>query len=258
MALTWIYGLHAVRAQLALQPTTVAVLWCARGQRDPVVAELLALAAERGCQVRVCSRAEFTGQLQAAGLSANVNHQGVGATCVGASAAGSPANLSGPKDMAALLAACAGAPFFLVLDGVQDPHNLGACLRSACAAGVDAVFVPKDKSVGLTPVVHKVAAGAVAHLPVHVVTNLARTLRALKAAGVWVYGACDRAEPTLYDTDFSGPTALVLGAEGRGLRNLTRQQCDGLFSIPTTANMASLNVSVAAGVCLFEVVRQRR
>ena len=149
-------------------------------------------------------------------------------------------------------------PLLLVLDGVTDPHNLGACLRSADAAGVAAVIVPRDRAAGLTPVVRKVAAGAAETVPLVQVVNLARTLRELKERGVWLVGTSDDAARTLYDVDLSGPTALVLGSEGEGMRRLTREACDELVSIPMAGAVESLNVSVAAGVALFEAVRQRR
>ncbi len=149
-------------------------------------------------------------------------------------------------------------PLLLVLDGVTDPHNLGACLRSADAAGVAAVIVPRDRAVGLTPVVRKVAAGAAETVPLVQVVNLARTLRELKERGVWLVGTADDAARTLYDVDLSGPTALVLGSEGEGMRRLTREACDELVSIPMAGAVESLNVSVATGVALFEAVRQRR
>jgi len=150
-----------------------------------------------------------------------------------------------------------GPPFLLVLDGVQDPHNLGACLRTADAAGVQAVIVPRDRAAGITPVVRKVACGAAETVPVFTVTNLARSLRVLKEAGVWIFGASDDADRTLYDTDLRGPLALVLGGEGKGLRRLTRELCDYLVAIPMAGRVESLNVSVAAGVLLFEARRQR-
>jgi 23S rRNA (guanosine2251-2'-O)-methyltransferase len=149
-------------------------------------------------------------------------------------------------------------PLLLVLDGVTDPHNLGACLRSADAAGVAAVIVPRDRAAGLTPVVRKVAAGAAETVPLVQVVNLARTLRELKERGVWLVGTSDDAPRTLYDLDLSGPTALVLGSEGEGMRRLTREACDELVSIPMAGAVESLNVSVATGVALFEAVRQRR
>jgi 23S rRNA (guanosine2251-2'-O)-methyltransferase len=144
-----------------------------------------------------------------------------------------------------------------VLDGVTDPHNLGACLRSAEAAGVDAVIVPKDKSALMTPTVRKVACGAAEVVPFITVTNLARCLATLKQRGIWVQGAAGEATQSIYATDLKGPLAIVLGSEGSGMRRLTRELCDGLFSIPMAGEVSSLNVSVSAGVCLFEAVRQR-
>ena len=146
----------------------------------------------------------------------------------------------------------------LVLDGVTDPHNLGACMRSADAAGVAAVIAPRDRAAGMTPVVRKVAAGAAESVPFVAVVNLARTLRELKEKGVWLVGTADEAERTLYDVDLTGPTAIVMGSEGEGLRRLTRESCDELVRIPMAGAVESLNVSVASGVALFEAVRQRR
>ena len=163
----------------------------------------------------------------------------------------------GEKELPAFVEALGGVVFLLVLDGVQDPHNLGACLRSANAAGVDAVIIPRDRSAPLNATARKVACGAAESLPVIRVTNLARTLRFLREAGIWIYGATGDAESSLYATVLCGPLALVLGGEGRGLRRLTREHCDGLLSIPMAGSISSLNVSVAAGVFLFEVRRQR-
>ena len=157
-----------------------------------------------------------------------------------------------------MLDAAAGAPLVLVLDGVTDPHNLGACLRVADGAGAHAVVAPKDHAVGLNATVAKVASGAAETVPYLMVTNLARALGELKERAVVVVGTSDDATDTLYDLDLSGPVALVLGAEGRGLRQLTRSTCDRLVRIPMAGAVESLNVSVAAGVCLYEVVRQRR
>ena len=145
-----------------------------------------------------------------------------------------------------------------MLDGVTDPHNLGACLRSADGAGVHAVIVPKDNSVGLTPVVTKVACGAAETMPLVMVTNLTRTLEKLQQQGAWVVGTAGEADQTIFDLDLSGPTVLVMGAEGQGMRQLTRKQCDFLAKLPMVGEVSSLNVSVATGICLFEVVRQRR
>ena len=151
----------------------------------------------------------------------------------------------------------AGPVLLLVLDGVTDPHNLGACLRSADAAGADAVIVPRDNSASMTPVVRKVASGAAEALPLVTVTNLSRTLEALKGSGVWLFGAAGEAEKSIYNSDLTGSVALIMGAEGRGMRRLTREHCDHLISLPMTGSVDSLNVSVAAGVCLFEARRQR-
>jgi len=161
-------------------------------------------------------------------------------------------------DLFALLEHLHEPPFLLVLDGVQDPHNLGACLRSADAAGAHAVIAAKDRAVGLTDTVRRVACGAAEHIPFVVVTNLARTLTHLKEAGLWLVGTVDDARESLYDIDLTGPLALVMGAEGKGLRRLTHERCDFLVRIPMSGSVECLNVSVATGVCLFEAVRQRR
>ena len=155
------------------------------------------------------------------------------------------------------LESAVGPPLLLVLDGVQDPHNLGACLRSADAAGACAVIVPRDRAAGLTPVVRKVAAGAAETVPLVSVVNLARTLRDLKDRGIWLVGTDDTASSALFEADLAGPLALVMGSEGEGMRRLTRECCDQLVSIPMAGAVESLNVSVAAGVALFEAVRQR-
>ena len=149
-------------------------------------------------------------------------------------------------------------PFVLVLDCVQDPHNLGAILRTADAAGVHAVVTTKDKAVGITETVRRVSVGAADHVPFAQVTNLARTMEKLKAAGLWLVGTSDRATQSVYETDLKGPLGLVLGAEEKGMRRLTEENCDFLASIPMAGKVECLNVSVAAGVCLFEAVRQRR
>ncbi len=157
-----------------------------------------------------------------------------------------------------LLDTLSGPPFLLILDGVQDPHNLGACLRTADAAGVHCVIVPKDRSVTMTDTVRRTACGAAEHVPFTQVTNLARTMGHLKAKGIWMVGTADEASRSLYETELTGPMALVMGFEGSGLRRLTRENCDLLIRIPMLGSVESLNVSVAAGVCLFEAVRQRQ
>lgn len=161
------------------------------------------------------------------------------------------------QDLFQILGDLKGDPFLLIMDGVQDPHNLGACLRSAEAAGVHAVIIPRDRAVGMTDVVRLAAAGAAERIPLIQVTNLARTMKALKDAGVWLVGAADQADGLVYDVDLVGPLGLVMGAEGKGLRRLTTEHCDFLVRIPMHGKVGCLNVSVATGVCLFEAVRQR-
>jgi 23S rRNA (guanosine2251-2'-O)-methyltransferase len=168
-----------------------------------------------------------------------------------------PNNIYGEKDLERLLDAISGDPLILVLDGVQDPHNLGACLRTADAAGVALVVLPKDRSAPLTPVARRAASGAAEVLPILLVTNLARVLQHLKERGVWLAGTTDQADSDLYGTDLTGPLALVVGSEGQGMRRLTAELCDYRIRIPMAGTVSSLNVSVATAVCLFEILRQR-
>jgi 23S rRNA (guanosine2251-2'-O)-methyltransferase len=163
----------------------------------------------------------------------------------------------GEADLLPLLDSIQGDPLLLILDGIQDPHNLGACLRSAEAAGAHAVIIPRDRSAGMTPVVRKTSAGASEVIPVLQVANLARIIRTLKERGIWLVGTSDQAEEDVFGRDLTGPLALVMGSEGRGLRRLTGELCDFLVRIPMSGVIESLNVSVATGVCLFEIRRQR-
>jgi 23S rRNA (guanosine2251-2'-O)-methyltransferase len=241
-----IIGLHAVAAALKGDPGNVLGIWVDRRRRDSRMGALLEEARRRGVSVQPLERAELDR------LSEGGNHQGVVARLGRA-----PAVLD-EHQLLERLARTREPPLVLVLDGVQDPHNLGACLRSADAAGVHAVVAPADRAVGLTPVVRKVACGAADTVPFVRVTNLARTLRRLQTEGMWLVGADGEAGVSLYDTDLAGPVAIVLGAEGRGLRRLTRDVCDRLAAIPLVGRVESLNVSVAAGVFLFEARRQRR
>jgi 23S rRNA (guanosine2251-2'-O)-methyltransferase len=240
------YGLHTVEGLIAANPEQVREITVAAGRHDRRLASLIAAAQSRGIAVHSLPGGELDRLLP------GVRHQGV----IAALAPRSHESLH-EQDLAGFLAGLAAPPFLLVLDGVQDPHNLGACLRTADAAGVQAVIVPRDRAAGITPVVRKVACGAAETVPVFTVTNLARSLRALKEAGVWICGASDDADRTLYETDLRGPLALVLGGEGKGLRRLTRELCDYLVAIPMAGRVESLNVSVAAGVLLFEALRQR-
>ena len=241
-----IYGLHAVAAALRYEPEQVQELLVERQCRDGRIQALLDVAATHGTQVRLTDRAELDR------LSGGIRHQGVMARLAVQQRTYSEA------DLPALLAATVEPALLLALDGVQDPHNLGACLRSAAAAGVHAVIAPVDRAVGLNATVRKVACGAAEITPFIPVTNLARALRDLKDQGVWIIGAAGEAEAGLYAVDFTLPTVIVLGAEEKGLRRLTREVCDRLAQIPLAAGgVESLNVSVAAGVFLFEARRQR-
>lgn len=241
--MTVLYGFHAVLARAKQAPATISEVLYDQSRRDKRMQQTI-------------------GKIQAAGLKATPadpdrlekaaghrNHQGIVAF---ASA------LVKSNDLFEIIETHGKSVLLLVLDGVTDPHNLGACLRSADAAGVHAVVLPKDKSVGITPVVSKVACGAAETMPVITVTNLARTLEDIQDAGVWCIGAAGEATDTLYDVDLKGPIAWVMGAEGDGLRRLTRDKCDQLIHIPMVGNVESLNVSVASSVCLFETLRQRQ
>lgn len=242
----WVHGWHAVAAALKYEPEQLRGLWVERQRRDARLQGLLDEAASRGVPVHPTDRAELDR------LSGGARHQGILARLTIRQRA------YGEADLPVLLAAATGPALLLVLDGVQDPHNLGACLRNAAAAGVRAVIAPADRAVGLNATVRKVACGAAEVVPFVQVTNLARTLRGLREAGVWIVGAAGEAEQSLYEVDFTLPTAIVLGAEEKGLRRLTREVCDRLARIPMVeGGVESLNVSVAAGVFLFEARRQR-
>jgi 23S rRNA (guanosine2251-2'-O)-methyltransferase len=253
MTMEYIYGIHAVDSLLRKKPKSVQRLWLQQDRDDKRINSLLELAQNQGVP---------TAREQRKRLDELVSgrHQGVVAEVLETPAHENDggSNLWSEKDLLKLVSDKAEPVLILVLDGVTDPHNLGACLRSADAAGVDAVVVPKDKSADLNATVRKVAVGAAEVIPFVRVTNLSRTLSALKERGVWVYGTAGEAENTIYDSDLTGSMALVMGAEGAGLRRLTREQCDYLTKLPMAGSVSSLNVSVAAGVCLFEVVRQRQ
>ncbi len=244
-----IYGIHAVDALLRRQPAAIQCLLVQAGREDKRMVALLALARNQGVTIQARARRELDELVEG-------RHQGVVAEVAGAAA--SADNLWDETDLLGFVDDADAPLLILVLDGVTDPHNLGACLRSADAAGADAVVVPKDKSADLNPTVRKVACGAAETVPFVRVTNLARTLAALKDKGVWLYGAAGEAETSLYQVDLSGSVALVMGAEGSGLRRLTREVCDFLVKLPMAGSVSSLNVSVATGICLFEARRQRQ
>ena len=237
------WGLHPVREALQRAPERVLELWALGGRADARMAEVLALADAQGV------RCQFVPRETLDGMAGGGVHQGVVARLA-------PAAAMDENDLYDLLERLQEPPFLLVLDGVQDPHNLGACLRTADAAGAHAVIVPRDRAAGLTPAARKAAAGAAETVPLVQVVNLARCLRALKDRGIWVAGAEAGGTPA-FQADLSGPLALVLGAEGSGLRRLTREHCDLLLSLPMRGAVESLNVSVAAGILLYLALARR-
>jgi 23S rRNA (guanosine2251-2'-O)-methyltransferase len=239
-----VYGLHAIKAVLERAPERVLELWMAQPRDDARARELRELAARVGVSVQA------VGSESLDRLAGDVAHQG-------AAAAVRPLKAWDEKDLSAALGRHVGDPLLLVLDGVTDPHNLGACLRTADAAGALAVVIPRDRAAAVDGVVRKVAAGAAEFMPVVAVTNLVRALGLLKAHGIWVVGTDGEAPQTLFAADLKRPLALVMGAEGDGMRRLTRENCDFLVRIPMAGRGESLNVSVAAGVALFEARRQR-
>ena len=239
-----LFGFHAVTARLARDPLSVSRIYVKSDRRDARAEQALALAQKTGVVVEPVDGDTLDE------LAGNRRHQGI----VAMAAAARPI-----VDIDEVLEGLpeSDPPFLLVLDGVQDPHNLGACLRSADAFGVHAVIVPKDRAVGVNATVAKVASGAADTVPVVAVTNLARTLRQLKERGVWLVGADAESSESLPDADLSGPIAWILGAEGSGLRRLTRELCDRIVGIPLSGMEASLNVSVATGICLYATRAQR-
>jgi 23S rRNA (guanosine2251-2'-O)-methyltransferase len=237
-----LFGFHAVGVRLKTAPASVMEIYADPARKDARMRQFLAKAHEAGVRVIEAD------SLRIAKLAGSHGHQGVAARVEPVPQA---------RSLDDLLDALAGPPLLLVLDGVTDPHNLGACLRVADGAGAHAVVAPKDHAVGINATVAKVASGAAETMPYFMVTNLARTLGELKERNIWCTGAADDAPRTLYQADLKGPTALVLGAEGAGMRQLTRKTCDDLVSIPMRGAVESLNVSVAAGICLYEALRQR-
>jgi 23S rRNA (guanosine2251-2'-O)-methyltransferase len=240
----FVYGLHAIGAVLARAPERLLELWMASPRDDARARQLRERALAAGVRIQAASSESL------AKLVGDVTHQG-------AVAAVRPLKAWDEHDLLTNLSQIDGDPLLLVLDGVTDPHNLGACLRTADAAGVHAVIIPKDRSAAVDGVVRKVAAGAAEFVPVASVTNLARALDLLKEQGIWVVGTEGEAAQTLYQADLKRPLALILGAEGSGMRRLTRERCDFVVRIPMAGQVESLNVSVAAGVALFEARRQR-
>lgn len=240
-----IAGLHAAESALEHTPERIVSAWIDERRGDARIAALVGKLAAQGIV------AQSAGKSRLDALAEGQHHQGVVIELV------MPAEL-GENELREVLENPEGMPLFLVLDQVQDPHNLGACLRTADAAGARGIILTKDQAVGITPTVAKVASGAAETMPVYRVTNLARTLGWLKDSGLWVVGAAGEAERSVYEADLAVPLAVVVGAEGKGLRRLTRERCDFLVKIPMAGQVESLNLSVATGVLLFEAVRQRR
>ncbi len=237
-------GIHAVSSALKSAAGDVQWLRVHADSKNKRLVEIESRAHGSGIRVIRVSVSELDR------LSGQQRHQGVVAGFKGS-------NLATEGSLGVILDNMEGTPLILVLDGVQDPHNLGACLRTADAAGVHLVVICKDRSAGITPVVRRAASGAAETLTVIQATNLARVLRSLKQRGIWLAGTTDKASESLYSTDLTGPLALVMGSEGSGLRRLTSELCDYLVSIPMAGQVESLNVSVATGVCLYEINRQR-
>jgi 23S rRNA (guanosine2251-2'-O)-methyltransferase len=237
-----VYGFHAVVSRLRQHAAGVQEIYLDAARSDARMQDLVKLAGSHAVRVMAVDTQRLDG------LTGHARHQGVAARVLA---------MPVRRDLHDVLESVSGPALLLVLDGVQDPHNLGACLRVADAFGAHAVIAPKDRAVGITPAVAKVASGAAETVPYVSVTNLARTLRELKELGVWIVGADEQAATDLYAGTFTGALAWVFGAEGEGMRRLTREHCDELIRIPMVGTVESLNVSVAAGVCLSETCRQR-
>lgn len=240
-----VFGIHAVEVLIKRNSETIDCVYIQQDRRDQRLHKLVKLAQANQVKFKQKSKDELDELTEE-------RHQGVVAVC---------GNLKQKqyheKHIPDILNQLENPPFILILDGVTDPHNLGACLRSADAAGVDIVLAPKDNAASLNATVRKVACGAADAIPFITVTNLARCMKNLQQQGVWIYGAAGEAEKDIYSTDLSGAIAIVMGAEGDGMRRLTKETCDHLIKIPMAGEVSSLNVSVATGVTLFEVVRQR-
>ncbi|WP_144393740.1 23S rRNA (guanosine(2251)-2'-O)-methyltransferase RlmB [Pleionea sediminis] len=239
-----VYGIHSVELLLKKSVDQIKKLYVQANRQDGKTLKLISLASKHRIPVVRWDKQKLD-------KMTDENHQGIIAEI-----ANTGAMVQSENDLYDLVENKAGPVLLLILDAVTDPHNLGACMRTADAAGVDAVVVPKDKSVGLNATVRKVACGAAETVPFYAVTNLVRAIKSLQDLGVWIIGTAGEAEQNIYQSKFKGSMALVMGAEGKGLRRLTREHCDELVKIPMFGKVSSLNVSVATGVCLFEMVRQ--
>lgn len=244
MKLNKIVGIHAAQSALLYSPQKITRVWLNTERSDKRLETLIETLAELNVPTEKVDRKKLDK------LADGMNHQGV------VLEVSLPEELS-ENELKTAVEHLTETALFLVLDNVQDPHNLGACLRTADATKVHGIIITKDNAVGITPTVCKVASGAAETVPVYMVTNLARTLRWLKSEGLWIIGTAGEAQNTLYQTDFTVPMALVIGAEEKGMRRLTREQCDLLVKLPMLGTVESLNLSVATGVLLYEVLRQR-
>ncbi len=241
----YLFGIHAVTTALKRDAARIQRILVMKGRQDAKMQRLIDMALDLKIQVEQAGKRELE-ELVAGGV-----HQGIVAQC-------KPIQTYSEKQLNKLLDKLEETPLLLVLDGVTDPHNLGACLRTADAAGVHAVIAPKDKSAPLNATAAKVACGAAEAIPYVLVTNLARTLKGLQERGIWTTGTAGETDLDIYQANLTGPMALVMGAEGQGMRRLTREHCDQLVKIPMAGEVSSLNVSVATGICLFECIRQRK
>ncbi|MGL1956536.1 MAG: 23S rRNA (guanosine(2251)-2'-O)-methyltransferase RlmB [Colwellia sp.] len=242
-----VFGIHAVNALILTAPERFIELWLLKGRDDERLMPIINLARKYGISTQMVQRKVLDDK------SDGEQHQGIVARV-------KPGKIFTENDLDDILVKAEQQnipPFLLILDGVTDPHNLGACLRNADAAGVQAIIVPKDNAARITATVRKVAVGAAESVPLVQVTNLSRTMKQLQKMGVWIVGTAGETDTCLYDVKLSGAMALVMGAEGKGMRRLTRENCDQLVKLPMAGNVSSLNVSVATGICLFEIVRQR-
>jgi 23S rRNA (guanosine2251-2'-O)-methyltransferase len=242
-----IYGWHTIISTLKLNPNNLQRIFLQKNRKDIRAQEVMDLASKLHIPLEIIERDELDT------LAQKGKHQGV----VGFLNAASSVALN-ENHLDVLLSQLSAPRLILVLDEIQDPHNLGACLRTADASGVQVVLIPKDKSCEITPLVRKVASGAAEKIPVIAVTNLSRVLEKLKSLGFWIYGLAGEASDSLYQTQFDEHCVIVLGAEGQGMRRLTKEKCDFLLRIPMKGHVESLNVSVACGITLFEVVRQQQ
>jgi 23S rRNA (guanosine2251-2'-O)-methyltransferase len=239
-----LYGIHPIRSILQRQPERVLEIFCIDSRIDDRIQEIMSLAKKQGLSIQKIAKKQMEQWVPEG------QHQGIVARC-------RPQKLLSEHDIDDLLTNMSTKALFLVLDGVQDPHNLGACLRTCDAIGITAIMIPQDRAASITPTVRKVSCGASETVPILQVGNLVRALEKLKEKGVWIMGTAGDAKQSLYQTDLKGSVAIVLGAEGTGLRRLTEEHCDVLMHIPMHGMVESLNVSVAAAVCLYEAFRQR-